>query len=169
MEFAFIAPLMIFLFFAVVEGSNALSVSRRVALAANTLADLASQEAQLSPSQLDDLFSGVEQIIGQGAVTADFRVVSLIFDPDLNKVVVHWSRDNSGAAPYAAGTEYTDLPDNTLLDESSSLIVGELEYAYVPTLTKALIPSVNFDKLATRWPRRSARVQFCTSPGVCTS
>lgn len=63
LEFAFIAPVMIILFFGVVEGSNALSISRRVALAANTLADLTSQEAQITAAQAADLFTGVEQII----------------------------------------------------------------------------------------------------------
>jgi hypothetical protein len=169
MEFALLAPLMIFLFFAVVEGSNALSVSRRVSLAVNTLADLASQETQLSATQADDLFEGVEQIIAQGSIAVDARLVSLIIDPDTDEVVVHWSRDNSGGEPYAPGAVYNDLADSSLLDVSSSLVVGEIEYSYVSPLTKALIPSVEFDKIATRWPRRSARVQFCTAPNVCTN
>ncbi len=168
-EFALLAPLLIFLFFAVVEGSNALSVSRRVSLAVNTLADLASQETQLSSAQADDLFEGVEQIIAQGAIAVDARLVSLVVDPNTDEVVVHWSRDNSGGQPYAPGSVYNDLADASLLDVSSSLIVGEIEYAYVSPLTKALIPSIDFDKLATRWPRRSARVQFCTAPNVCTN
>ena len=174
MEFALLAPIMILLFFAVVEGSNALSVSRRVSLAVNTLTDLASQEAQLTATQAGDLFAGVEQIIAQGSISADIRLVSLIIDPaspDPNNpdIIVHWSRDNSGGQPYAPGSTYTGLADASLLDASSSLVVGELEYSYVSNLTKTLIPSIEFDKMATRWPRRSARVQFCTSPSVCTS
>lgn len=168
MEFAFIAPVMILLFLGIVEGSNALSVSRRVSLAVNTLADLASQESQLTAAQLDDLFTGVEQIIAQEDIPATIRIVSLIVDPDTDAVVVHWSRDNTGAAPYAPGSPYADLPDASLLDVNSSLIVAELEYSYVPPITKSLIPQVDFEKLATRWPRRSVRVQFCTAPGMCT-
>lgn len=168
-EFALLAPLMIFLFFAVVEGSNALSVSRRVSLAVNTLADLASQETQLASAQADDLFEGVEQIIAQGPISVDVRLVSLVVDPDTDEIVVHWSRDNAGGEPYSPGSVYDDLADASLLDVSSSLIVGEIEYSYVSPLTKALIPSIDFAKVATRWPRRSARVQFCTAPNVCTN
>jgi hypothetical protein len=168
-EFAFIAPLMILLFLGIVEGSNALAVSRRVSLAVNTLADLASQESQLSPDQLDDLFIGVEQIIAQGDIAATIRIVSLAVDPDTDEVVVRWSRDNSGGAPYAQGAPYDDLPDASLLDESSSVIVGEIDYYYAPPLTRAVFPPVDFAKSASRWPRRSARVQFCVSPGVCVS
>jgi Flp pilus assembly protein TadG len=110
-EFAVIAPVMILLFFGVVEGSNAFSVSRRVSLAVNTLADLTSQESQLTADQADDLFTGVEQIVGQGDIDADIVIVSLIYDAALDEVVVHWSRDNSGGEPYAPGTEYDGLGD----------------------------------------------------------
>lgn len=169
LEFALLAPIMIFLFFAIVEGSNALSVARRVSVAVNTLADLASQEAQLSDDQIDDLFAGVGQIIRQGPISADIRLVSLIIDPDTEEVVVHWSYDSSGGEPYAPGSLYNDLADASLLDASSSLIVGEIDYFYAPPLTKMLIPNMTFSRLATRWPRRSARVQLCPTPSTCTS
>jgi len=160
LEFAFIAPVMIVLFFGVVEGSNALSVSRRVSLAANTLADLVSQEAQITVAQANDLFTGVEQIIGQGDVDADVTIVSLVYDADHDKVVVDWSRNNSGGTPYAAGSEYSGLADATLIDATSSLVVAEIRYTYQSALTKRIIGPVNFEKFATRWPRRAARVQI---------
>lgn len=166
-EFALFAPMLILLFFGVVEGSNAFAVSRKVSLAVNTLADLASQETQLSPDQASDLFAGVEQIVAQGATDAEVRLVSVILDPDTDEVVVHWSRDNSGGTPYAPGSEYTRLADASLLDASSSLVVGEIEYAYSSALTRHVIDAIDFNKIATRWPRRSARVQFCVAPNTC--
>lgn len=166
-EFAFLAPIMILLFLGVVESSNALSVSRKVTLAVNTLTDLASQETQLMAGGAEDLFTGVEQIIAQGDIDADIRLVSLVLDPDSGEVVVHWSRDNSGAQPYAPGAPFSGLTDTALLDANSSLIVGEIRYEYIPPITKAVIGSVEFNRMATRWPRRSSKVQFCTAPGVC--
>lgn len=166
-EFALLAPVMIFLFFAVVEGSNALSASRRVTLAANTLADLASQETRLSTDQAEDLFEGVSQIIAHGEIVADVRLVSLVLDVDADKIVVHWSLDRDGGEPYAPGAEYTELADASILDASTSLIVGEIDYVYTPPLTRYLIPSVDFKKRASRWPRRSARVLLCETPSTC--
>lgn len=168
-EFALIAPILILLFVAVVECSNALSVGRRVTLAVNTLADLASQERELTAAQANDLFTGVEQIVAQGPIDIEIRLVSIVLDPDTEKIVVHWSRDNDGGQPYAPGADYERLSDPGLLDANSSLIVGEVAYAYASPLTKRLIPPFTFDRLATRWPRRSARVQFCISSGSCTS
>lgn len=166
-EFALLAPIMIFLFFAVVEGSNALSASRRISLAVNTLADLASQETRLTADQASDLFVGVSQIVGHGDIDADVRLVSLIVDPDTDDIVVQWSRDRDGGEPYAPGSVYNQLTDAAILDASTSLVVAEIDYAYVPPLTHYLIPSIDFEKRASRWPRRSARVLFCETPADC--
>lgn len=168
-EFALLAPIMVFLFFATVEGSDALATSRRVSLSVNTIADLVAQETEIQTSALSDLFTGMEDIIDQGGITVDFRVVSLVVDPVTNDVVIHWSRDNSGGAPYAPGTVYAGPADVSLLDPTASIIVSEVTYNYTPTLTNKLLPSVSFNKNATRWPRRTFRVQLCTTPSSCTT
>ena len=169
-EFALIGPVMVFMFLAVVEGSEALSVSRNVTIAANTLADLVAQESEIDASDATDLFSGVEQIIGEGTIAAEFRIVSLIRDPNTSDVLVHWSRDNQGGSPpYTAGSVYTGPADASLLDASSSIIVSEVVYSHTPSLSGVLIPSIDFEKVSVRWPRRTFRVQFCTTPTNCTS
>ncbi|MEM9170750.1 MAG: TadE/TadG family type IV pilus assembly protein [Pseudomonadota bacterium] len=167
-EFAFVAPVMVFLFFATVEGSDALAASRRVTLAANTLADLVAQETEIETSAVDALFTGMDAILDQGAVTVDFRLVSVVFNDTTNKPEVHWSRDNSGTQPYAAGTEYTGPADVSTIDPSASLVVAEVNFSYTPVLSKVLFQSVMFRKSATKWPRRSPRVQLCTN-GTCSS
>ena len=168
-EFAFIAPIMVFLFFATVEGSSALTESRRAEQAANTLADLVAQEMEIDATSLSDLFSGVAQIMQRPSGSTTIRVVSLVFDSVDNRIEVHWSRDNSGNQPYAPGSAYSGLSDPNLFGAGSSLIVTEIRYNWTPTLTNFLIDGVSFDKQAMRWPRRSPRVQFCTAPSVCTS
>lgn len=169
LEFAIIAPVMIILFFGVVEGSSALMESRRASQAANTLADLVAQEAQIDGATLTDLFSGVSQIMGRPSASTTIRVVSLVYDTTDARIEVHWSRDNSGGQPFAPGSAYTGVADPTLLGAGSSLIVTEIIYAWTPTLSQAVFHGVTFDKKAMRWPRRSPRVQFCTAPNVCTS
>ncbi|MEM9013874.1 MAG: TadE/TadG family type IV pilus assembly protein [Pseudomonadota bacterium] len=168
LEFALILPLLLTLFFGVVEGSDALSKSRKVALAVNTLADLTAQETEILASEADDLFDGIEQIIGNGGDSATIRLLSVVLNED-DDIVVHWSRDNSGAEPYTPGSAYNDLPNNALLDPNASIVVAEIEFAYTSNLTHLFVSSINFDRQSTRWPRRSTRVQLCTSPGNCTS
>ncbi len=167
-EFALVGPILIFLFFGVVESADGLSRSRQVTLAVNTLVDLASQESNLLTADADDLFGGVEQIIEGGGAPMSIRLVSVVTDAD-GDPIVHWSRDNDGAEPYAKGAAYNDLPAATLIGPGASILVGEVTYHYSSKLTHVVIPSITFERAATRWPRRSVKVQLCISQGSCTS
>ena len=167
-EFALLIPVLLTLFFGVVEGSDALSANRKVALAANTLADLTAQETEILKADADDLFVGVANIIDTQGAAITINLVSVIADPDGNPVV-HWSYDNHGAEPYTAGNPYNDLPDAALLDANNSVVVAEVVYTYSSKLTHYIFSDMNFEEHATRWPRRSLRVQLCASAGNCTS
>jgi len=165
-EFAFIAPIMVFLFFAVVEGADAFTAARRVSLAANSLADLVAQETQILDADLDGLFTGMEMIMGVDDAEATFSVVSLVYDTDDERVEVAWSYDEAGGAPYAPGAPYTGFPDETLFDEAASLIIAEVDYEYISRLTSFLVDRITMDRRATRWPRRTPQVQYCeAAPG----
>lgn len=168
-EFAFIAPVMILLFFGMIEGSAAYSTNRRVLLSANTLADLVAQETSITKSSLEDLFTGMENVLDAGGAPVDFRVVSVILDPDTDEVKVHWSLASDGTTPYAAGSTYTGDVDAGLLDDASSLIVAETDFDYASPISRKVIGSFTMRRSATRWPRMSARVQYCVVAGSCTS
>ena len=168
LEFAIVAPILILLFFGVVESADALARNRQVTLAVNTLVDLASQETKLLTSDADDLFGGVEQIIDDDGAPIVIRLISVINDPEGNPIV-HWSRDNEGGEPYAKGDDYENLPAATLIDSGSSILVAEISYAYSSSISRLVIPPINFESSATRWPRRSMRVQLCASSTTCTS
>ena len=168
-EFAFIAPIMILLFFGVVEGSSAYSASRKVLLSANTLADLVAQEASVTKDNLDDLFVGMEDIIDQRDIDVKFRIVSVVLDTATGEMKVHWSRDSDNGAPYPAGSVYAGAIDKTLLDDATSLIVAETQYDYASPISQKVIGPVTMKKIATRWPRVTSKVQFCITVGSCTS
>lgn len=176
-EFALLLPVLLFIFFGVVEGSDALTVSRKVSQASNTLADLTAQETEIQTSAADDLFTGVEQIINIDGAVMDIRLISVIANPDDDdgdgnpdgNPIVHWSYDNSGGTPIAAGQPYTGLANPALLDANASIIVAEISYPYTSPFSRYFVSTINFEESATRWPRRSFRVQLCTSPGNCTS
>ncbi|MEM1396312.1 MAG: TadE/TadG family type IV pilus assembly protein [Pseudomonadota bacterium] len=163
LEFSFIAPVMIFLFFVVVEGSDAISAGRRVTLGANTLADLVSQAPSVSAADLNGLFQGIETIIGSSDADSTLRVVSIEFDDAQGQPAVVWSRDDDGGEPYAPGTPYTQLTDATVLDDTETVIIAEVQFAYKSNLTKVLIDNITMDRAATRWPRNASGVSFCSA------
>jgi hypothetical protein len=168
-EFAFIAPIMILLFFGVIEGSSAYSTSRKVLLSANTLADLVAQESAITRSSLEDLFVGMEDVIDSRDIAVTFRVVSVVLDPATDEVKVHWSFDSTGAAPYPAGSVYTGDIDKSVLNDTASLIVAETSYDYASPISQKVIGALTMNETATRWPRLSSKVQYCITVGSCTS
>lgn len=168
-EFAFIAPIMILLFFGVIEGSAAYSTNRKVLMSANTLADLVAQETSITKDSLDDLFVGMEDVVDQRDIDVTFRVVSVYLDNATNEVKVHWSRDSDSAVPYAADTVYPGDVDASLLNDASSLIIAETEYDYASPISQKIVGAITMKKAATRWPRLSPKVQFCITVGSCTS
>ncbi len=176
-EFALLLPVLLLLFFGVVEGSDALAKSRRVSLAANTLADLAARERRLMEDAADDLFAGVEEIVDINGADLDIRLVSVIAgagDADGDGVpdgdpVVHWSYDNrpGGGAPYAAGAAYTTVDVKALLEPDASIIVAEVDYTHASGFGGHVISAMDINRTAVRWPRRSLRIQLCKSATDC--
>lgn len=168
-EFALIAPVMILLFFGVLEGSAAYSTNRKVLMSANTLADLVAQETSITKDSLDDLFVGMEDVIDPRDINVTFRVVSVYLDTATNEVKIYWSRDSNNAVPYAAGTVYPGDVDASLLSDAASLIIAEASYDYASPISQKVIGAFTMNRTATRWPRLSAKVQFCITVGSCTS
>ena len=171
-EFALLLPFLTFLFFGMLEASEALTVNRRVSKAVNTLSDLTAQVDTISPAQFDNLIDGVTEILNPATlVGVQMKVVSVVPDVD-GDPIIHWSRDRDGNTPYTAGADYPDLDDLTVLDAGGSVIVAEIIYPHTLSISHQVLGSpINFEVKSLRWPRNAGttRVQFCTSPGVCTS
>ncbi len=166
-EFSFIAPIMLVLFFGVVEGSDALSASRRVTLSANTLADLVAQESQITGADLDDIFVGMADIVTPQDANVDFQVFSIIRDPVTENIVVDWSYDSTGASPSAQGDEFTNVPDATLLDNGATLIVTNVSFDYSSRISQFIFSNLTLERSATRLPRASIAVQYCPTAATC--
>lgn len=163
-EFALLLPIMITMFFGMLEISDALMASRRVYTAVNSLADLVAQERDVTTAEVDQILTGVRNMLQPTTGSSlTLSVTSIIRDPaDDTRIIVQWSRNNSGGTPYAAGSLFNKLPDPSVVNASASLIVGEINYNHQSNLTHMFIRSPRlFDQLVSRWPRRSAEVAIC--------
>ncbi len=166
-EFALLLPVMITLFFGMLETSDVATENRRVAIAVNTISDLAAQSTMLTYDDVNNLIGGALQILDPAAGTVpDVNVISVITDPN-GDPIIHWSRDRLGAQPYQPGDPYTSLNDNTVLNPLGSLIVVEITYPYSPPFTSYFVSSpVLFAKTSIRWPRLVSKVQLCDNNGA---
>ncbi|MFZ5616771.1 MAG: TadE/TadG family type IV pilus assembly protein [Pseudomonadota bacterium] len=173
-EFAMVLPIMALLFFGMLEASDLLTVKRRLANASNSLVDLIAQEPSITVAQLDDSVIGVTRLLEPtDTSTLSIRVVSLVRGPNPgDPATVHWSRDENGATPYAAGSVYAGLDDDETINSNASMLVVEFDYDYNSGLSgRVFTTPFNFAQKAKRWPRKSTRVQLCqtSDPATCTS
>ncbi len=170
-EFALLLPVLVVLFFGVLEASDAMTVNRKVAISGNTLADLTAQSSQLSQADVDNLFTGVLTILEPADVSnVQMNLVSVILDN--GNPVVHWSRDDAGAEPYTPGDAFTGLSDETVLPSTGSLVFVEVTFLYTSNLSHLIISSpLTFYRTSIRWPRLSSRVQLCQDVAMtnCTT
>ncbi|NWG71739.1 MAG: pilus assembly protein [Parvularculaceae bacterium] len=172
-EFALLLPPMLLIFFGMLEGSDLLTMNRRLAHTANTVADLAARERTITHAQVTDLLAGARRLLEPtDTSTLNITIVSVIVAGTPARPTVHWSRNISGGTPYAAGSPYNGLDNNASLNPAMSFIVVEVDYVYDSGLTSRVFHrpySIEYE--SKRTPRKSTRVQLCTdaTPAVCTT
>lgn len=169
-EFALLLPVMFALFFGMLEVSDVTTANRRVAIAVNTIADLAAQSEELTHDDVSDLIAGALAILDPGnTTTVNVNVISVILN-DEDDPVVHWSLNDQGDEPYSADDPFTSLNDNAVLRSQGSLIVVEITYPYAPPFTQYFVDDpIVFTKKSIRWPRLVNRVQLCDNSNNCTT
>ncbi len=175
-EFALLTPTVVLMFFSIVELSDALTANRKVAMAASTLADLASREYTLTYADAQGMFTAVNNILSPYGITgATFTLMSIVPDPSNNDApVVAWSLNQDMNEVYAPGTSYTSLPsaNNTtsgvsLLASGQSLIVVEVTYPFTSTISGYRSENFTFHKKEIRWPRIKSQIAYCDANGTC--
>jgi len=151
-EFAFILPLMLVLFFGTVEFSQGVAVDRKVTIMARTLADLTSQNTSVTTTQLNNFFAASTAVMTpypSGPVQASLS--ELYVDPSSLVARVQWS---VGAAPRATGS-IVEIPSQ-LKVAGTYLIMAEVNYLYVPTIGYVMAPAgITLNDVAYTRPRQN--------------
>ena len=151
-EFAMISPLMLTMYFGAIEVSQGISIDRKVTLTARTVTDLASQASSINNADMTGLLKASQAIISPYPTDVLKVTVSLITIDAQSKATIAWS-DTLGGTARAKGATVT-LP-GALLIANSSLVWGEVSYAYKPTIGYQVTGTINLtDQLYMR-PRLS--------------
>jgi Flp pilus assembly pilin Flp len=140
-EFAFIAPLMFFMFVGTVEMSQAITVDRRVTIVASTVADLVAREQQVAKKDLDVIMQVINVLLAPYP-SAPLEVTLMVVGSKVGAVPgdknrVCWSFEHQHATPssvgsYVINTDY-DLPPG-IIEPGGSVVVAEVAYNYKPLL-----------------------------------
>ncbi len=137
-EFALIFPVLLVVYFGLVEMSNALDARRKVENTANLTGILVAQAAEVDNAYMNNIFEASKMAFEPFDITPLKVVVSSIIRTQDNNGTwsntVDWS-DNygNGSTARTEGSVF-DPPDN-VLDDNRSVIVTEVEYTYSRLLT----------------------------------
>jgi Flp pilus assembly protein TadG len=164
-EFAIIVPLMLVMFFGVVEFSSGVAVDRKVTLMARTLSDLTSQSTTVSSTDMTNFFAASNAIMTPYSSTpTQGTITELYVDPNTLVARVQWSK---GSVPRTAGS--TVAIPAALAVAGTYLIFSEVSYLYTPAVGYVMAKAgVTLSDTSYTRPRQSTCVFF--SPATaCTT
>lgn len=132
-EFALIAPMMVFLLLGSVELLDALSANRRAQNTAASLADVVARDNAISNAEVTGLWAAIEILMfpDPGNTAVDMRVTS-IFVENASTARVVWSEGHNA---------YSGLPNNStvslpaeMMVPNTGLIRTDIRYHYAAPL-----------------------------------
>ena len=169
-EFAIIVPFMLVLYLGGVELADGMAINVKVSATAHSIADMVTQNTQLSTSQMQNILTGATTIIApypvnnsSGAAILSVTVSEVSSDANGN-LTLQWSLSYNGTSfgpgrsslaastspAYAALSVPTSLngtvgnannPNNQ--NDQVSFIVSEVSYAYTPNLGSTFAGTIN--------------------------
>ena len=164
-EFAFIAPILIFFYLGMAETCQLIMAQRRVSHTAAALADLITQDTEIETGEMLEIFEAgctimdpfpAENMPGK----LRMRVTSVEHDTTSGKQEVDWSENN--------GRGLADLPDDSappftvatpLPTAGDTVVIAEVAYTYKSSMG-FLITTKDVQHKAEMRPRRSSAVSF---------
>lgn len=131
-EFAFVVPLMLTLFFGTVEFSSGVAAMRKVTLVARTMSDLVSQSSSVTATDLTNFRTTGDAIMNPFPLAElATRVSEIYVDPATLSGKVIWSK-GAGMPDRAADSSIT-VP-TALQVGGTYLIYSEVSYKYIPAV-----------------------------------
>ena len=127
-EFAFIAPVLVLLYFGTVDLANWYMAHRRLVVAGSTIADLATQTpAQVSKSEIDGFWNGIGRIIAPLKL-ADVKMTMRDFRMKNGAVKQEWSYSANGGSSCGATPSAADLQamGSSEMGEGNDIVIASV-------------------------------------------
>ena len=173
-EFAFVFPIMVVMYFGVVELSSAIAVDRKASLVARTLSDLTSQMASVANPDLLSFGETAKAIMTPYSPTPLISSVTEVYVDKTSGVArVQWSKgltiSTTGVvtiattAPHNPG-DIVVLPPGLVVARGTFVIWSEVSYRYVPAIGYVMAKTgIPFSDTAYTRPRQVLCVLYLTA------
>jgi Flp pilus assembly protein TadG len=159
-EFALLVPLILLIFFAMVEVSQGLNANRKLTLTVRALSDLVAQATSVTSTDVTNVFAAASLIMQPfSTVNLKSRISAINIDAS-GVTKVDWSR-GSGMSARAKGDVVT-IPAGLRIG-GTQLIWSEAEYVFTPPVGYFLTGPITMKDQFFARPRQSNTVAGPTS------
>ena len=133
-EFALLLPVLLTLFIAGNELSQALTIYRKVSHTANALGDLVSQVATISTSEMTNILAATTAIMTPYSASGVKLVVSAVNYTTSGGFKTSWSVGQNATAWTANSAPPITIPSG-LVSNGQQLVVTQVQYTYTSTFS----------------------------------
>ncbi len=169
-EFAIVLPLMLLLYLGGIELGNGLAINVKVSETSHSVADMISQNTQVTATQMQAILQASSSIMAPYPVTDSngplITVTVSEVSTDANgNATVQWSQSTNSTAARPVGQPMTlsaFTSNTTPTNANISLILGEVSYTYKPNLGSGVVGNVTLSDSYYLFPR-------CSTNGPTTS
>ncbi|MBB4349023.1 MULTISPECIES: TadE/TadG family type IV pilus assembly protein [Rhizobiaceae] len=148
-EFALIAPLLLFLYITSFELTIGLSVSKRVTRTASTVADLVTQQAKVTTSDLQQMTSVANAIFTPyQPQNLKMKITGVTIDASSNPTVA-WSWAQDGSRPYSNGSAVnvpTDMRSASTFLVRAEVSVTHQLLMFMPGLMPSSLQTITLNR-----------------------
>ena len=164
-EFVFVAPIMIFMYFGLAEISTAITADRQISHATNVAGDLATQVATIDAAQMSEIMTATTLVMGiPSNKIGDVKLEIASFSRDVNDNIVPLGKASLNApitTPFDA-----DGLDDLILSNNSGVVVARVEYDYEPLKLRYFDSNFTLSETFLLKPRVAANVVFDNGAGT---
>lgn len=138
-EFAFVLPVMLTVYFGVVEIGQGVMIDRKITQLTRALGDLAAQGTTLPTTEVGNIFDAATTVImPYTSVAPRMSVTSIVIDK-AGLARVCWSEQRNSTAPARGSTIV--VPDSMKI-AGTSLIMAQASYEFTPTIGYLITGSI---------------------------
>lgn len=171
-EFAFIAPVMVTLFFGTMELAQALSCRTDVGSVASTAGDLVAQESTITTADLSNVYNAATAILypyypNFSTVKPTIRITSIIDTGNTGSGKIAWTCTQAGSGtltPSSRSTGQTVTLPQPIMTSGNSIIMAEVSYGYSSPISSMIVGTPNMTNVFYTRPRQVAQIP---GPGTC--